>query len=279
LNNANSAASPFATSKPSSTASTFATSAFNSTSAASPFALGGASTSAFGALGSGSPFGSAFASKPGKVTSFASPDAPASFGDANSKSKVLGATKSDNEESDAESEAEPNDTFVAEKTDERFHEKTGMDPRIPSPSVPDLNSHSSEAPVETGEENETTKFSAKGKLYYFDDKKWKERGAGTFKVNTQTDSDGNISGRMIMRADGALRVMLNSALFHGMNHGDTKGNRPLTKDIYLASNEDGKVGNLLLRVSLLPISLSAVLMLMNVHSSAMKINPMSSTMF
>jgi Ran-binding protein 3 len=194
---------------------------------------------------------------------------------------VLGATKSDDEESDHESDAEADDNFVAEKTDERFHEKTGMDPRTPYPPVPQpqLKAHSSEPPVETGEENETTKFSAKGKLYYFDAKKWKERGAGTFKVNTQTDSDGNISGRMIMRADGALRVMLNSALFHGMNYGDTKGNKPITKDIYLASNEDGKIGNLLLRVSLLSISLFLVMILICVHSSAMKISLMSSTTF
>ena len=167
---------------------------------------------------------------------------------------------------------------MAEKTDERFHEKTGMDPRIHSP-IPDLKRHSSEPPVETGEENETTKFSAKGKLYYFDDKKWKERGAGTFKVNTNTDSDGNLSGRMIMRADGALRVMLNSAIFVGMNHGDTQGKKPATKDIYLASNEDGKVGHLLLRVSLLSSSLFLWFGANEGHSSAMKRRLLSSTMF
>ncbi|CAI7597491.1 unnamed protein product [Penicillium bialowiezense] len=250
LNNANPTASPFATTKPTSTPSSFENSAFNSTSAASPFATGGTSSfGGFGGLKSGSsfaasPFSNPLGSKSGKVTSFASPNVPTPLGD--SKSKQLGATAAENEESDDESEAEPNDTFVAEKTDERFHEKTGMSPRIPTlgPAVSD--SHSLEK-VETGEENETTKFAAKGKLYYFDEQ-WKERGAGTFKVNTKTDSDGNLSGRMIMRADGALRVTLNSAIFHDMNHGDTSGKRPTSKDIYLATKEDGKVGLLLLRL-------------------------------
>jgi Ran-binding protein 3 len=265
------------------------------TSDASPFATSGASTTGFGALGTGfSGFGSAFpapsgkltsfassnapaafpgatgkltsfasANAPasfsgtaGKLTSFASPNAPVSFGD--SSDKTLGAKQSDNEESDNEAAGEANDTFVAEKTDERFHQQTGMDPSLqPIPRKPKLASRSFQVkkPVETGEENETTKFTSKGKLYYFDDKKWKERGIGTFKVNLKTDSHGKQSGRMIMRADGALRVMLNSAIWQSMPFGDNKGARPATRDIYLASKDGEKVVSLLLRVSLLQIIL------------------------
>ncbi|KAJ5353133.1 hypothetical protein N7452_002107 [Penicillium brevicompactum] len=250
VNNSSSTASPFGSSKPASTPSSFENSAFNSTSAASPFATGGTSSfGGFGGLKSGSsfaasPFANPLGGKTGKVTSFASPDVPTPLGD--SKSKQLGATTAENEDSENESEAEPNDTFVAEKTDERFHAKTGMTPWIPPFGPAALNNRSLDQ-VETGEENETTKFAAKGKLYYFDEQ-WKERGAGTFKVNTKTDADGNISGRMIMRADGALRVTLNSAIFHDMNHGDTSGKRPTSKDIFLATKEDGKVGLLLLRL-------------------------------
>ncbi|KAJ5502464.1 hypothetical protein N7463_005338 [Penicillium fimorum] len=268
--------------------SPFAMPATKSTSNASPFASTGASTTGFGTLGSGfSAFGSAFSAPSGKLTSFASPNAPAafsgttgkltSFASANapasfsgtagkltsfaspnapvsfgeSSDKTLGAKQSDNEESDNEAAGEPNGTFVAEKTDERFHEQTGMDPSLqPTPRIPNMASHSfqREKPVETGEENETTKFSAKGKLYYFDDKKWKERGIGTFKVNLKTESNGKKSGRMIMRADGALRVMLNSAIWHSMPFGDNKSARPATRDIYLASKEDEKVVSLLLRL-------------------------------
>jgi Ran-binding protein 3 len=260
-----------------------------STSDASPFATKGAPTSAFGGLGSGfSAFGSAFPAPSGKLTSFASPNAPTAFSGtagkltsfaspnapasfsgtagkltsfaspnapvslAESSDKTLGAKQSDNEESDNEPVGEPDDTFVAEKTDERFHAQTGMDPALlPSPWTLDMarDSYRSEQSVETGEENETTEFTAKGKLYSFDDKKWKERGAGTFKVNLKTESDGKKSGRIIMRADGALRVMLNSAIWQTMPFGDIKGSRPTTRDIYLASKEDEKVVSLLLRVS------------------------------
>lgn len=245
--------------------SPFAMPATKSTSDASPFATSGASTTGFGPLGSGfsgfssfpatsgkltsfaSPnaptafsgpagkltsFASAnaptsFSGTSGKLTSFASPNAPVSFGE--SSDKTLGAKQADNEESDnevGEEVGEPDYTFVAEKTDRRFHAQT----------------------VETGEENETTEFAAKGKLYYFDDKKWKERGTGTFKLNLKTESDGKKSGRIIMRADGALRVMLNSAVWHTMPFGDVKGSRPTTRDIYLASNEDERVVSLLLRL-------------------------------
>ncbi|KAJ5705200.1 hypothetical protein N7536_000889 [Penicillium majusculum] len=246
--------------KASAAPSPFAMPGAKSTSDASPFATSGASATGFGALGSGfSAFGSAFPATSGKLTSFASPNAPTafsgtagkltSFASANAPTsfsgtagkltsfaspnspvgfdKTLGADQSDNEECDNGEVGEPDDgTFVAEKTDRRFHAQ----------------------PVETGEENESTEFAAKGKLYYFDDKKWKERGTGTFKLNLKTESNGKKSARIIMRADGALRVMLNSAVWHTMPFGDAKGSRPTTRDIYLASNEDEKVVSLLLRL-------------------------------
>ncbi|KAJ5143777.1 uncharacterized protein N7515_002564 [Penicillium bovifimosum] len=210
---------------------------------ASPFGASSASTNSFGAPG----FGSAFSgTSAGKLSSFASPNAPALFGD--TKDKTLGATQPD-DESDKEADDETNDTFVAEKTDERFHEKTGRSPSLlADPKDPVMKCYSPlhEPTVETGEENETTEFTAKGKLYYFDDKKWKERGAGTFKVNSKSD-EGKVSARMIMRADGAHRVMLNSALWSTMPFG-VKGARPTSRDIYLASKEDAKVSTLLLRL-------------------------------
>lgn len=243
--------------KASAAPSPFAMPGTKSTSDASPFATSGASTTGFGAVGSGfSAFGSAFPATSGKLTSFASPNAPTafsgtagkltSFASANAPTSFsgtagkltsfaspnapvsfgVGADQSDNEEIDDGTVGEPDGTFVAEKTDRRFHAQ----------------------PVETGEENESTEFTAKGKLYYFDDKKWKERGTGTFKLNLKTESNGKKSARIIMRADGALRVMLNSAVWHTMPFGDAKGSRPTTRDIYLASNEDERVVSLLLRL-------------------------------
>jgi Ran-binding protein 3 len=107
----------------------------------------------------------------------------------------------------------------------------------------------SECAVETGEEDEETIFANKGKLYCFDNKQWKERGVGTFKVNVKLGPDGKQTARMIMRADGALRVMLNSAIFKGMHFGDQQGEAPAGRRIFLASKEDGKVANVLLQVS------------------------------
>lgn len=108
--------------------------------------------------------------------------------------------------------------------------------------------------VETGEEDEETIFANKGKLYCFDNKQWKERGIGTFKVNVKFGPDGKRTGRMIMRADGALRVMLNSAIFKGMHFGDQQGEAPAGRRIFLASKEDGKVANVLLQVSTPPLA-------------------------
>ncbi|CRL18440.1 Pleckstrin homology-type [Penicillium camemberti] len=269
--------------KASAAPSPFAMPGTKSTSDASPFATSGASTTGFGAVGSGfSAFGSAFPATSGKLTSFASPNAPTafsgtagkltSFASANAPTSFsgtagkltsfaspnapvsfdVGADQSDNEEIDDGTVGEPDGTFVAEKTDRRFHAQPGMDPSLPLPPpwIPHMarNSFEREHPVETGEENESTEFTAKGKLYYFDDKKWKERGTGTFKLNLKTESNGKKSARIIMRADGALRVMLNSAVWHTMPFGDAKGSRPTTRDIYLASNEDERVVSLLLRL-------------------------------
>lgn len=102
--------------------------------------------------------------------------------------------------------------------------------------------------VETGEEEEETVFSCKAKLFHFN-KEWKERGLGTFKVNVRKNADGKQTGRMIMRADGAGRVMLNSIIFKGMNYGDAKNQPPKSKQILLASTEEGHTVPLLLRVS------------------------------
>lgn len=113
--------------------------------------------------------------------------------------------------------------------------------------------------VETGEEDEKTYFSCKAKLFHFTNKEWKERGVGTFKVNVKeppSDADDETpkkkTARMIMRADGVLRVMLNSPIFKGMPAGEVSGEEPKGKQLNLASVEDGKTVPLLLRVSFGP---------------------------
>lgn len=54
---------------------------------------------------------------------------------------------------------------------------------------------------------------------------------------------------MIMRADGVLRVMLNTPIFKGMTVGDGQGKEPKSKQINLASLESGRSVPILLRVS------------------------------
>lgn len=109
--------------------------------------------------------------------------------------------------------------------------------------------------VETGEEEEKTYFSSKAKLFHFTNKQWKERGLGTFKINVKegaadSENGGKVSARMIMRADGVLRVMLNSPIFKGMPVGEANGDEPKDKTVNLASIENGTTTPLALRVSL-----------------------------
>ncbi|KAK9078302.1 hypothetical protein SSX86_002359 [Deinandra increscens subsp. villosa] len=68
--------------------------------------------------------------------------------------------------------------------------------------------------VETGEENEKAVFTADSVLFEFIDGGWKERGKGELKVNISTA--GNEKGRLVMRAKGNYRLILNASLFPDM---------------------------------------------------------------
>ncbi|CAG8532503.1 5631_t:CDS:10 [Diversispora eburnea] len=72
-----------------------------------------------------------------------------------------------------------------------------------------------ELEVLTGEENEITRHSVRAKLYCMDGQTWKERGVGILRLNYPRNYEK--SPRLVMRADGVLRVILNVALFHGMH--------------------------------------------------------------
>uniref|UniRef100_V5GEW2 RanBD1 domain-containing protein n=2 Tax=Kalmanozyma brasiliensis (strain GHG001) TaxID=1365824 RepID=V5GEW2_KALBG len=49
-----------------------------------------------------------------------------------------------------------------------------------------------------------------------EDQSWKERGTGTLRVNIPKKSSDKRLARLVMRADGILRVILNVPLFQGM---------------------------------------------------------------
>ncbi|WWD21719.1 hypothetical protein CI109_106206 [Kwoniella shandongensis] len=73
-----------------------------------------------------------------------------------------------------------------------------------------------EQDVTTGEEDEETVYQTRAKLYISDkDAGWKERGVGILKLNVRR-SDG-LGARLVMRADGVFRLLLNSKLYKGLN--------------------------------------------------------------
>lgn len=71
-----------------------------------------------------------------------------------------------------------------------------------------------EVPVETGEENEKVVFTADSVLFEFLDGAWKERGKGELKVNVSTT--GTERARLLMRARGNYRLILNASLYPDM---------------------------------------------------------------
>ncbi|SPO28374.1 related to YRB2 - Ran-GTPase-binding protein involved in nuclear protein export [Ustilago trichophora] len=74
-----------------------------------------------------------------------------------------------------------------------------------------------EAETKTGEEDEESIHSIRAKLYTMaQDQSWKERGTGTLRVNVAKKSSDKRPARLVMRADGVLRVILNVSLFKGM---------------------------------------------------------------
>lgn len=93
-----------------------------------------------------------------------------------------------------------------------------------------------EIELHTGEEDERTIFQTRAKLFTMDEHlTWKERGTGQLKVNVRR-IDG-MGTRLVMRAEGVFRVILNVKLFKGMKceYG------PDPKFVKLAAFESGAV--------------------------------------
>ena len=99
--------------------------------------------------------------------------------------------------------------------------------------------------VETGEEGETTEYTCRAKLYSFVDKKeWKERGVGVLRLNVTEpkpdDENSTIKARIVMRADGSHRVILNTPVQKALKYGDVRGERPTGHFMSLVGSLDGK---------------------------------------
>ena len=134
--------------------------------------------------------------------------------------------------------------------------------------------------VETGEEGEETRFSARAKLFYFDSaaKAWKERGFGLLKLNVtksndddddepdQSDEEGepptpetiaskakqpsepNKLARLLMRSEAVYRVILNVPVFKTLKAGDQNGDTPSDRSVKFTALEDKKPVMMQLRV-------------------------------
>ncbi|KAF2152098.1 hypothetical protein K461DRAFT_162226 [Myriangium duriaei CBS 260.36] len=221
-------------------------------------AFGGGSASGFGSSssggfgsafgGSGGGFGSAFGGVGGtKLSSFATSSNAAPAG-VKKPVKAFGAP-ADAEDEASEDDGEEEDgarlkspkSNEEEKQDERFFRQ-------------DLN---------TGEENEKTEYTCRAKLYNFvhsnpDDetskKEWKERGLGTLRLNVlnsgneEADLEAGRSGtpsggaqaRLVMRADGSHRVILNTPIKKELRFGSVTGDAPQNGYVYFMGSIDGR---------------------------------------
>jgi Ran-binding protein 3 len=101
--------------------------------------------------------------------------------------------------------------------------------------------------VETGEEGEETLLSGRGKLYRFRDKTWQERGAGPLKLNVTKESPKK--ARLILRADGTHRLLLNAPITKTLRFGDKDGEESTDgKILFTAPTASGTMETHLLRV-------------------------------
>ncbi|KAL6972814.1 hypothetical protein U1Q18_041450 [Sarracenia purpurea var. burkii] len=96
-----------------------------------------------------------------------------------------------------------------------------------------------EVPVETGEENEKTVFTADSVLFEFIEGGWKERGKGELKLNVPTIGTG--IARLVMRARGNYRLILNASLYPDMKLANMD-KRGITFACVNCTGEEGKDG-------------------------------------
>lgn len=221
--------------------------------ASSPFAAAGAGTSAFSATsgtgfaskgkgGFGSGLGGGFGGLGGsKLGSFASSGTPGVIGGGSSikpAAKTFGAPADDDEaeEGSGEDDDETGDDSKAAGDDEkdgRFYEQDSKSHKRDPDSKPQNADHTA---VETGEENETTEYTCRAKLYNFVKaadgvkKEWKERGIGVIRLNVAKPAPGSKDtapkARLLMRADGSHRVALNTPVVKGVSFGSVTGGVP-----------------------------------------------------
>ena len=220
------------------------------------FAFGsGASTSGFGALGSGSAFGSTlgngFTGGSGpKLSSFAGPPGKGDVAPVK-PAKAFGAPESDeddegdDEESEGPAESEEEESAKPSEDKKRLKIVKSRS-RI---RIAEININKTTAQIEDGESGEATLLQIRAKLFALDSKEkgWKERGVGTLKINVpetcasfeengapipgsfdisgvEDEDEGDVTAskvpRLIMRQENTHRVILNTILVRAMEFKD-----------------------------------------------------------
>jgi len=100
----------------------------------------------------------------------------------------------------------------------------------------------------TGEESESTLFSGEGSLYEYvsvgEKNIWQERGKGEMRINVE---DGK--ARMIMRARGVLRLLLNARLWVGMKFTIMDNNRGVSFTCVNTVGDNPNLSNFAFRMS------------------------------
>ncbi|GHJ88257.1 hypothetical protein NliqN6_4659 [Naganishia liquefaciens] len=92
--------------------------------------------------------------------------------------------------------------------------------------------------VPTGEEEENTIFQVRSKLHVMDGGAWKERGTGSLHLNVHKKDK---SARLVMRAEGVFRLILNTPLYAGMKVELTD------RYVKFPIVEEGKIRNIAIR--------------------------------
>jgi Ran-binding protein 3 len=229
----------------------------------------GSGASGFGRIGSpsggfGSTLGGAgFGSLSGGLSSFASGGkAPAPLGGTSKAAKSFGAPTAEEDDDEGEDGDDDDKTgtkspLAAEedKQDERFYAQS----------------------LETGEEDETTDFNSRAKLYNFaanaDGKKeWRERGLGVLRLNVKhvsSDGEEKVKARLLMRADGSHRVVLNTPIMKDMKFGTLTGGPPQGGYMLFMGTIEGSSG-----LELLQVKVSSDVLIRAVRASLLTISQM-----
>ncbi|KAJ9474155.1 Ran-specific GTPase-activating protein 2 [Pseudozyma hubeiensis] len=150
------------------------------------------------------------------------PSKPIAKGSSFGFGAFAGASPLAKPKADSPAAASEKDSGKSQPTDDKasFTQKLlshDMDASAASDSKTKPLLEASEAESKTGEEDEESIHSIRAKLYTMaEDQSWKERGTGTLRVNIPKTSSEKRPARLVMRADGILRVILNVPLFKGM---------------------------------------------------------------